>query len=257
MWRDSAGDLIIGEQEIQYNDKNGKRSWKWSYADLKRIEIASAKQLVLFTYENQKFPPGAERTFKFTLQDGEITERIYEFLLSRAPRPLLSRVIFSSVDTVFILPVKHRHLLGGCHGKLKVGEERIIYETADSQDGRIWLFKDITSIGKVDLYDFRITTLVETYTFDLKEPMSSKVYDFLWERVYQLDQPTTTRGRKLTRGFTNISDLNGLVTSRTKIGRCSSLRGRGRGSAGKKRRASCERSSALDARARRRRLQET
>lgn len=190
-WGACAGKLSIRDEGIEYRTENEKHRRRWRYQDLKLIEIASPKELVLHTYEDVRIPIGDERKFQFKLQDGEITAETYRFLLSKATRPLVTRVAYSTASYTLILPVKHRHLLGGCEGELKVNEGQIVYET-DSKDARIWLYKDITGIGLMDPYNLRITTLLENYTFDLKEPMSQKHYEFLWAKIYQLERVYST-----------------------------------------------------------------
>lgn len=190
-WGSCAGKLIINPEGIEYSTEKEEHRRNWIYRDLKRIEISSRKELVLHTYEDVKARLGGERKFEFKLQDGEIAAETYRFLLSKATRPLVTRVAYPAASYTFSLPVKHRHLLGGCEGELKANEEQLVYET-DSKDARIWLYKDITGIGLMDPYNLRITTLLENYTFDLKEPMNEKQYEFLWAKIYQLERVYST-----------------------------------------------------------------
>lgn len=186
-WGSCAGKLIINPEGIEYSTEKEEHRRKWIYRDLKRIEISSRKELVLHTYEDVKARLGDEREFEFKLQDGEIIAETYEFLLSKATRPVLTRVAYSSASYTFVLPAKHRHLWGGCQGELKVSEHQVAYET-DSKDARIWLFEDITAIGLMDRYNLQITTLLENYTFDLKEPMGPEQHQFLWAKIYKLEK---------------------------------------------------------------------
>ncbi|MBI4483386.1 MAG: hypothetical protein HY652_10905 [Acidobacteria bacterium] len=189
LWGHCAGKLVIHEEGMEYATENSKHSRKWRYEDLRRIEISSPREVVLHTYEDVKFRLGADKKFRLELRDGDVTAEIYEFLLARASRPLVTRVLYPSAPPAFTMPVKHRHRMGGCQGQLKAGEDRIIYETPHPGDSRIWFYKDIESIGLMDAYSFRLTTLEDTYTFDLKVPMSPEHYDFLWAKVYRLAHP--------------------------------------------------------------------
>lgn len=186
-----TGKLTVHTEGIEYVTEESKHARKWSYLDLKRIEISSRHELTLYTYRDSKYRLGADEKFKFKLQDGEVRAEIYHFLLSRALRPLVTRVPFpsGSDSSAFSLQVKHVHVLGGCEGALKVGEDQIIYETSHPKDSRVWFYRDIESIGLMNEFAFRLTTILKTYTFDLKERMTSAQYDFIWARVYQLKNP--------------------------------------------------------------------
>jgi hypothetical protein len=219
------GKLIIDQGGIEYDTENSKDRRKWSYHDLKRIEISSRKELNLFTYEDLKYRFGAEKKFEFELAEGEITPDIYQFLLSKVTRPILTRVAYPSTPFLFTLPVKHRHLLGGCQGELKVGEDRVVYETRDPEDSRIWFYKDMESIGLLDAYSFRLTTTGENYTFDLKVPISNQQYEFLWDRVYRLQNLYPENAQPRLHGITGSgiprdSGVNRSVGSSTDPAEC-------------------------------------
>lgn len=179
------GKLIISEKGIEYDTDNKEDRRLWSYQDIQRIDIVSKQAINILTYEDQKIKLGADREFKFVLTEGAITSDVYNFLLTKIEKPLVIRVVFSSTDIAFEIPAKHRHRLGGCQGVLKIADQQIIYETDNREDSRIWFYKDIQSIGLTDPFHFRVTTFVETYTFDLKEQMRGEVYDYIWKRIYK------------------------------------------------------------------------
>src|SRR5438093_878215 len=189
-WRGGCtGSLTIDEQGIEYRSEDAEHSLKWRYSDLKRIDIQSARELELLTYEDRKYRPGAERKFEFKLLEGEITDQVYRLLLNKSARPLLTRIPYKAGAIVFGVPVKHRHRVGGCQGELQFEQERVIYRTGTPGEARIWQYRDISTVGLMDSYTLRITTLLETYTFDLKLALLNQQYDFLWAKVYQLEHP--------------------------------------------------------------------
>ena len=49
-----------------------------------------------------------------------------------------------------------------------------------------WLYSEMKTIGGSDPFNFRLTSLAETYTFDLKQPLPKEAYEVLWRRVYDL-----------------------------------------------------------------------
>jgi hypothetical protein len=98
---------------------------------------------------------------------------------------MVARLV-EKADDKMLLPVRHRHALGGCEGQLSVEEDRLIYLTDHASDNRVWILSDVETIGSPDPYHLRVTTYNETFTFDLKSPLDSKVYDSLWKKVYDL-----------------------------------------------------------------------
>ena len=72
-----------------------------------------------------------------------------------------------------------------------------MYSTDARGDARVWSYSDITSIGLIDPYSFRLSTREETYVFGLKVPMTAKQYEFLWAKVYRLE--------RLDRGERNVA----------------------------------------------------
>ncbi|HEY3132728.1 MAG TPA: hypothetical protein VGL91_24975 [Acidobacteriota bacterium] len=184
-----SGKLLISEDGIEYSTDYVKHRRKWSYVDLKRVEISTPKELKLQTYEDKKYRLGPDQEFDFHVVEGEINSDIYQFLLSKTTRPLITGVAFPTGPFAYEIPAKHRQFQKGTQGLLKIGDNEVVYETPHPKDSRIWLYKDIQNIGLLDPYNFRISTLLETYTFDLKIAMTREQYDYVWERVYRLGIP--------------------------------------------------------------------
>jgi hypothetical protein len=185
LW-DGKGTLIIAAERIEFRAEKAKDARRWSYPDIKGIDIVSPRKLLIKTYESQVWRLGADRAYSFQLLQGEITEEIYQFLLGKINKPITTRVIFSVAAPIYQWPVRHRHRLGGCQGVLKIAADRIVYETEQRTDRRIWFYKDIESVGSSGPFDLRITTYTETFTFDLKERLKEAEYTDLWERVNRM-----------------------------------------------------------------------
>lgn len=180
------GKLIVAEDGIEFRAQNQKESRRWPYTDIKSIDLASPRKLVVKTYEDSGWKLGADREYSFEISGGEIGRELYDFLLSKIERPLAARIPLTSQAYAYELKVKHRHRFGGCHGTLKIAEDRIVYDTENARDRRAWLYRDIESFGSGNPFNLRISTYTETYTFDLKERMGERLYDFIWQRVYRV-----------------------------------------------------------------------
>jgi hypothetical protein len=182
------GRLTIDEQGIEFTSEESDHNRKWTYPDLKRIEIESRRKLSLLSYEDRKLRRWSEREFEFELRDGEITEEVYRVLRARSSKPLVSRIVYDDSPALFRLPAKHCHRLGGCNGALLATKEGIVYSTDARGEARVWSFADVTSISLIDPYSFRLSTRAETYVFDLKVPLTAEQYELLWAKVYRLDR---------------------------------------------------------------------
>src|SRR5439155_5571578 len=99
------------------------------------------------------------------------------------------------------IPAYHRHVLSGCNGTIQITPKGIRFLSELEPHSRTWLYSEIKTVGGSDPFSFRVTTLAETYTFDLKQPLPRPAYDIVWQRVYDL-QPkySTTRLRPFLTG---------------------------------------------------------
>ncbi|MEW5975834.1 MAG: hypothetical protein AB1898_08505 [Acidobacteriota bacterium] len=181
------GQLIANDGEIRYEAANGRHSQTWAYADIQKLDVASVRQLVLETFQSQSWKMlGRDKVLEFTLVEAQLTPQHQEFLRKKLTRPMVARLVEKAQHRPATLLVRHRHRLGGCGGRLEIGEDRMIYSTAHASDNRVWKLSEIETIGSPDPYHLRVTTYNETFTFDLKSPLDTKLYDSLWKRIYRL-----------------------------------------------------------------------
>lgn len=171
------GSLRLAASGITYDSTEPKHSRSWSFSDIQRIEIRSTTNLIVHTY-------GKPGTFDFRLREGELGPEAYSLLAEHMERELLSRVLFPATEFRFELPAHHRHLRGGCEGVLRIGVARIVYDTENPGDKRIWRIRDVRSFGTTGPYNLRLGTESATFTFDLKEALQQEAYDFLWQQIH-------------------------------------------------------------------------
>ena len=189
-----SGKLIADDREIRYEAAHGKHSQSWPYVDIQRLDVVSPTRLDLKTFKSESWKKfEKDETFHFLLLDGQITVGDQEFFRSKLSRPMVARVVEDKGTVLASLPVRHRHRLGGCEGRLQMEEDRLIYSTDHSNDNRIWRLSDIETIGSPDDYHLRVTTPNETFTFDLKSPLDHRIYDSLWKKIYRLENAHTFR----------------------------------------------------------------
>ena len=181
------GRLIAADREIRYAATDGKHSWTWAYIDIQKFDVASPTRLVLKTFESHSWKRlERDKVFEFSVLGGKMTPEQQEFLRARLSRPMVARLV-EKADNSILLPVRHRHALGGCEGQLSVEEDRLIYLTDHAPDNRVWKLYEIETLGSPDPYHLRVTTYNETFTFDLKSPLDPNVYDSIWKKIYRLE----------------------------------------------------------------------
>ena len=186
------GKLVVSDREIRYEASDGKHSQSWPYIDIQKIDVVSATQLTLKTFKSTRWKKlGKDEALEFSLIEGQLTAANQEFLRSKLSRPMVARLTEPKEATSAAFPVRHRHRVGGCEGHIQVEEDRLAYSTDRSNDNRVWKLSEIETIGSPDPYHLRVTTYNETFTFDLKAPLDSKIHDSLWKKVYRLQSPQT------------------------------------------------------------------
>jgi hypothetical protein len=182
------GKLIATDQEIRYDAIDGKHSRMWAYIDIQKLDVASPTRLVLKTFESHSWKNlERDKVFEFSLLEAKVTPEQQEFLRGKLSRPMVARLVEKTEGST-LLPVRHRHRLGGCEGQLSVEEERLVYLTDHASDNRTWKLREIETLGSPDPYHLRVTTYNETFTFDLKSPLNPKVYDSLWKKIHRLEK---------------------------------------------------------------------
>jgi len=182
------GKLIAHEREIRYEATDGKHSQTWAYIDIQKLDAASPTRLVLKTFQSRSWKKfEKDKVFDFSLVEGKLAPEQQEFFRGKLSRPMVARLVEKADRSSTLLPVRHRHRLGGCEGQLSVEEDRLIYLTDHASDNRTWKLREIETMGSPDPYHLRVTTYNETFTFDLKSSLDPKVYDSLWKKIYRLE----------------------------------------------------------------------
>lgn len=188
------GELIISTNGVEYRAKKAKDSRVWTYTDIKLFEILSPTRVRIWTYQNRKLLLGQEESLTFKIIDGEIDQKVSDFLRERIARPLVTSLTKEETESAPLaqIPVKHLHRWSGCQGILKVYADGLAYEAQDGHDSRSWRWTDIRAVGRPDIDRFEVLTFEpqtggpkRSFNFILKEPMPDSTYDLIWSRVFR------------------------------------------------------------------------
>ncbi|MGH8245385.1 MAG: hypothetical protein ACREUU_03020 [Gammaproteobacteria bacterium] len=177
-WGSCEGALRVSKDGVGYETAHQKHARTWSFRDIRHADFRSKTRLALRTY-------GAPETWHFHLREGDWSPDAYRLLARRVERGVTSRILYPATTFLYELPVRHRHLRGGCEGTLRIGLEETIYDTQEPKHRRIWRSRDLRSFGSAGPHDLRLTTEEETFTFDLKQPLQKEVYDHLWKTTHE------------------------------------------------------------------------
>jgi hypothetical protein len=198
-WPDGRGELIFSSDAVEFRAAQKEQtSRKWSYADIQHLDRVSTRELVILTYEDQKWELGRDRQFRFLLTDGEITDELFETIQARLGKPTTDRVVAKEATPVYEVPVKHLHTFGGCEGRLLFTANTAVYKTPHKLDSREWrLDTDVASVWSQDRYHLEIHVYennrrefsrARVYSFALKQPLDADFYRGLKTRLYGLVQ---------------------------------------------------------------------
>ncbi len=206
-----AGKLIASDREIRYEAIDGKHSRIWAYIDIQKLDVASSTRLVFKTFESQSWKKlERDKVFEFSLLEGKLRPNHQEFLRAKVSRPIVARLVEKGASSTLLL-VRHRHRLGGCEGQLAVEEDRLIYLTDHAADNRVWMLREIETLGSPDPYHLRVTTYNETFTFDLKSPLNPKTYDSLWKMIYRFETTQASGGNQIMNSQTGNTRVDPTI----------------------------------------------
>jgi hypothetical protein len=197
--RGEHGRLEISKAGVSYRSDNGKTAIHIAAADIYEADLSDPSAIRITTYDMLKRRLTGRRTQTFRLSDGKHEEALTRFMVDTLARPVVG-AYGAAEEGGFEIPAYHRHRLGGCHGKVQINSGSIRFVTANKTDSRTWLYRDMDTIGSMAPFHFRVSTLVETYNFDLKERLPADAYQLAWYRLYGLraeasTEPSSSRPR--------------------------------------------------------------
>ncbi len=176
------GEITIGTRGIEFRSQSKGQFLRWSTLDIRTFYL-SAHRLVIVTYQDRKHHLPGERRYRFEIAHA-IPARVALALAQSVGRPSQNAVPNPASPDIASLTAHHRTRTGGTNGTLRFLKSGIEYVASSSRDSRSWRWADIQTIAQPSSYRFTLGGYLETYDFDLKEPMSDVLFDRLWDAVY-------------------------------------------------------------------------
>ncbi len=178
--RNCRGTLIVSPDGMAYRTEHKEDARQWKFTDIQSIKVIAPQSIEIFTYEDQKRLFGRDRVWKFRLSKEDIPAGLSALLVEKAVLPVVTNLAGGeSAQPLFVIPVKHRHTLGGCDGILRIFPGHLTFESADViKDSRSWRYDDVESFAHYERYRMEFivwgrnsTSSSRTYVFYLKEDL--------------------------------------------------------------------------------------
>ena len=189
----AVGTLRVDADSISFVEasKKGKDSREWRFEDIQQLSLSSSELRVL-TYEDRKWQLGRDRDYVFDQLPEGFVEQARQVLAQKLGRRFVVELADSGVAATWEAGAKLRHGLGGSEGVLRIGDDRIVYQSKAAGESRSWRFEDIDTISMAGPFDLSVTTIERSgwrhagpteFRFQLKEELKEDRYNDLWRRV--------------------------------------------------------------------------
>lgn len=188
--KSGPGTLIIDDKGVAFEEQTGKHVWRWSYDDIQQLRLSAGKLDVL-TYRDNKWKLGADRAYEFRVAGGRLQE-VLPFLKTRLDQRFVAALDDPGLNAIWEIPVKHRLRFGGSEGRLRFGEEGVVYSTEKRNQSRTWRWEDIENISSSGPFELTITTFERArshygdrkgFNFQLKQRLDEARYNRVWRRA--------------------------------------------------------------------------
>lgn len=183
--RDEPGQLRITKDGVDYRADKAKTSFRIPLKDIHEIEATPPKRIRVETYDRLARELGGRREYTFRLRDGAVSERLVQFLAAHVNRPVIGDY-GSASEALFRIAAYHRHRFGGAAGDIELDQQAVRFTSEKPGESRTWPYRDIETVGAMNAFHFRVSTLAETYNFDLKERLPDAAYDFVVRQIHGL-----------------------------------------------------------------------
>jgi hypothetical protein len=180
----TSGTLAFNARGVEFQAAKGKLL-HWSFEEIQTFKLLPHR-FQLTGYANRQWHLQGERSFLFDLKSS-VPPEVAARLARRVGKPVKNGDPSADAPAITTLPARHRTRGGGTNGVLRFRNEGIDYVTADGRGARSWRWQDIQTIANPDPYHFRVGGYRETFSFELKEPMTKELFDRLWSDVYAGD----------------------------------------------------------------------
>lgn len=180
----TSGTLIIDGAGLEFRPDKGS-SIRWAFVDIQTLYVLPRRITVTGYEKRGRLRPGTKQ-FRFDLAT-DLPPAVAAELANSVGRPVRNGDPQPEASSIATLPVHHRTGFGGTksNGILRFREDGIDYVTKSNKDSRSWRWTDIQTLTSSDPFHLTVFGYLETYSFDLKQPLQQRIYDRLTGEVYR------------------------------------------------------------------------
>ena len=193
--RSEKGELVIDSAGVSYKSGDGKRSIHVAPLDIHKADVSDPRQIRIETYQNLKRKFLGRQSYTFRLRETEHGPELARFLAARLKRPVVGFRDQRAQGETYEIPAYHRHRLGGCSGTLRIDAAGIQFVSDKAGDSRSWPYSEIETVGTMNAFHFRVSTLNETYNFNLKDRLQQAAYNLSFKAVTHISSSEASKGR--------------------------------------------------------------
>ncbi len=179
--KSTPGTLTLSTEGIDFHPTKGE-AIQWALEDIRTVVLSNPRKLSPVSYQNRRWHVPGDRPFEFTLKT-PMPPQIAAELVNRVGKPAINGDPLPEVSSFAIIPARHKTATGGSSGSLRFSDSGIDY-LSKTGDARSWRWADIETIAHPEPYRFRVGGHLETFDFELKEPLTREMFDRLWDHVY-------------------------------------------------------------------------
>jgi hypothetical protein len=176
--------LIFDTKGIEFRPGNGSPV-RWPFVDIQTLYILPRRITVIGYEKRGRLRPGT-KLFRFDL-GSNLPQAVAAQLAKSVGKPVRNGDLMPESSSIAMLPARHRTALGGTksNGVLQFRDEGIEYISHSANDSRSWRWTDIQTLTSADPFKLTVFGYIETYSFDLKQPLDQTTYDRLTDEVYR------------------------------------------------------------------------
>ena len=195
------GDILIDQNGVEFRSSKG-RSRRWTFEEIHTVFLAPHR-LTLKTYLNRSLHRPGQRTYRFILAQA-VPPAVAAELAEAVAQPSQNADPDPDAPAIATIPVRHRAIASGTNGVLRIRQDGIDYLTSSKDDSRSWRWTDLQTLSNPDPYHLFVFGYRDTYTFDLKAPLSSELLDWASDEIFahseSANRPTVTTTRETEAG---------------------------------------------------------
>jgi hypothetical protein len=189
--KSTRGSITISTEGIDFHPSKGEPV-RWEPDDIRTVDLPTSRKLSVVTYRNRRWHLPGDRPFVFDLKNSMPPEVAAE-LVRLVGKPAINGVPVPRVSSFATIGARHPTRTGGSSGVLRFRDGGIDYLAAKGNDSRSWRWVDIQTVAHPEPYRLRVVGYLETFDFELKQPLPDDLFDRLWDHLYARGRNTGER----------------------------------------------------------------